>query len=93
MLCYDVGQTHLKSQSRTMDHNDIIAELKSLPAACTDCSSHCPPHGVRPETQSTVSLLSVTPHCSVSFRHRGSLQKHGTVGLEHLHTAKPVNTT
>lgn len=30
----------------------IMANIQSLPAACTDCSSHCPPHRVHPGTHS-----------------------------------------
>lgn len=66
----------------SMDYSDIITELKSfekaLPAACTDCSSHCPPHRVHPKTQSTVNQTSPfrgSSRRSESFRHRESLQK------------------
>lgn len=47
----------------------IMANIRSLPAACTDCSSHCPPRRVHPGTH------SVGNHCSVTFQHKHSLQK------------------
>lgn len=64
-----------------------MTELESLPVACTGCSYHGPPHRVPPATQSTVN------HRSVSLRHRESLQKTNTVGLEQLYTVKLLKGT
>lgn len=47
----------------------IMADIQSLPASCTDCSSHCPPRRVHPGTH------SVGNQCSVTFQHKHSFQK------------------
>lgn len=47
----------------------IMADIHSLPAACTNCSSHYPPRRVHPGTHSGGN------QCSVTFQHKHSLQK------------------